>query len=204
MLNEVRKANCTRILGLDPGLRRTGWGIVDYDGSNLRHVAHGTIAPSLKLDLVERLVFLHQDLLKIVEDLNPTAAAAEETFVNQNASSTLKLGLARGAILLAPALSKIPITEYAPNRVKKSLVGVGHASKEQIKIMVGKLLPKITVTCSDSADALAVAICHAHYSRVDLKFGSTNEKTLDSKSKTATSNRMNDLINRALIKEALR
>ncbi|MEC7807187.1 MAG: crossover junction endodeoxyribonuclease RuvC, partial [Pseudomonadota bacterium] len=186
------------------GLRRTGWGIVDYDGSNLRHVAHGTIAPSLKLDLVERLVFLHQDLLKIVEDLNPTAAAAEETFVNQNAASTLKLGLARGAILLAPALSKIPITEYAPNRVKKSLVGVGHASKEQIKIMVGKLLPKITVTCSDSADALAVAICHAHYSGVDLKFGNTNEKTLYRKSKKATSNRMNDLINRALIKEALR
>ena len=155
-------------------------------------------------DLVERLVFLHQDLLKIVEDFNPTTAAAEETFVNQNATSTLKLGLARGAILLAPALSKIPITEYAPNRVKKSLVGVGHASKEQIKIMVGKLLPKITVTCSDSADALAVAICHAHYSRVDLKFGSTNEKTLYRKSKTAASNRMNDLINRALIKEALR
>ena len=95
MLDELRKGNYTRILGLDPGLRRAGWGIVDYDGSNIRHVAHGTIIPSHKLDLVERLVVLHQDLLKIVEDFKPTTAAAEETFVNQNGTSTLKLGLAR-------------------------------------------------------------------------------------------------------------
>ena len=101
MLGKMTKGNYTRILGLDPGLRRAGWGIVDYDGSSIRHVAHGTITPSHKLDLVERLVVLHQDLLKIVEDFKPVTAAAEETFVNQNGASTLKLGLARGVLLLS-------------------------------------------------------------------------------------------------------
>ena len=203
MLGKMTKGNYTRILGLDPGLRRAGWGIVDYDGSNIRHVAHGTITPSHKLDLVERLVVLHQDLLKIVEDFKPVTAAAEETFVNQNGASTLKLGLARGVLLLAPALSNIAITEYAPNRIKKSLVGVGHASKDQIKIMVSKFLPTINVTSADSADALAVAICHAHYQAVDLRLRSANDKNLRGKSTKTISNGMNELINRALIKEAL-
>ena len=204
MLGKVTKEMYTRILGLDPGLRRAGWGIVDYDGNTIRHVAHGTIMPSYKLDLVERLVVLHQDLLKVVVDFKPATAAAEETFVNQNGASTLKLGLARGALLLAPALSNIAITEYAPTRIKKSLVGVGHASKDQIKIMVGKLLPRINVTSADAADALAVAICHAHYQGMGLRLQSANDKNLRRKSTKAISNGMNELINRALIKEALR
>ena len=138
-----------------------------------------------------------------MKDFKPVTAAAEETFVNQNGVSTLKLGLARGVLLLAPALSNIAITEYAPNRIKKSLVGVGHASKDQIKIMVGKFL-QINVTSADSADALAVAICHAHYQGVDLRLRSANDKNLRRKSTKTISNGMNELINRALIKEALR
>lgn len=153
-----------RVLGLDPGLRITGWGIIDVEGSRLRHVANG-VARSLETDsLGERLRALHESLTAVIAQWRPTEAAIEETFVNQNPASTLKLGQARGAVMLAPALAGIDIAEYAPNKIKKAVVGAGHASKEQIHAMVRILLSAPEVKGADAADALAVAICHCHHS----------------------------------------
>ena len=152
-----------KILGIDPGLRHTGWGLVKKEGSHLSHIANGVIHSTEKLSLAERLAELHQGLLVIIENHHPCQAAIEETFVNQNPRSTLKLGQARGAVLLAPALFHIPVTEYAPNVIKKSLVGVGHAEKNQIEMMIKMLLPGCRPENADAADALAVAICHAHH-----------------------------------------
>lgn len=152
-----------RLLGLDPGLRKTGWGLVESKGSLLQYVASGVIVPSADLPFAERLKSLFEGLRNILETFKPGEAAVEETFVNVNPASTLKLGMARGVVMLAPALSGILVFEYAPNLVKKSLVGNGHASKEQMAAMVKYLLPKAPSPKEDEADALAVAICHAHH-----------------------------------------
>lgn len=152
-----------RILGLDPGLRNTGWGIVDSSGNHLKYVAHGVVKSNSQDELAMRLSQLYQNLIKVIEDYNPLEAAVEETFVNKNPASTLKLGMARGIVLLVPAQAGLPVGEYAANRVKKSIVGVGHADKNQVALMVQRLLPGCGPVAADAADALAVAICHAHY-----------------------------------------
>jgi crossover junction endodeoxyribonuclease RuvC len=151
-----------RLLGVDPGLRFTGWGVVDIDGNRLRHVANGVVK-SGKGELAQRLVRLHQGLDEVVNTHRPDSAAVEETFVNKDGQSTLKLGQARGIALLVPALAGIPVAEYAANSVKKSVVGYGHADKDQIGRMISVLLPGALVQSPDAADALAVAICHAHH-----------------------------------------
>ena len=150
------------LLGLDPGLRNTGWGIVAAEGNRLRHVANGVIRPPAG-DLAARLLALHEALAEMIARTAPDAAAVEETFVNTNGQATLKLGQARGVVMLAPALAGLPVTEYPANTVKKSLVGYGHAGKDQIGHMVRTLLPGATIESPDAADALAVAICHAHH-----------------------------------------
>jgi crossover junction endodeoxyribonuclease RuvC len=155
--------NGVRILGLDPGLGRTGWGLVASDGSRLSHIANGSISSDASLELAPRLVQLFERLSDVVDRLEPQEAGVEETFVNRNPASTLKLGQARGVVMLVPALRGIPIGEYAPNQIKKSVVGTGHAAKEQIRAMVRVLLPGVKIENADAADALAVAICHAHH-----------------------------------------
>jgi crossover junction endodeoxyribonuclease RuvC len=152
-----------RLIGLDPGLRSTGWGVIDVSGNHLTHVADGAVAPDPSLSLAWRLRALHDGLSEILSQYKPVEAAVEETFVNKNASSTLKLGEARGVVLLAPALAGLPVAEYSANRIKKSVVGVGHANKDQVQMMVGRILPGCTISGADAADALAVAICHAHF-----------------------------------------
>ncbi|WP_169542978.1 crossover junction endodeoxyribonuclease RuvC [Sneathiella aquimaris] len=152
-----------RLLGLDPGLRHTGWGIIEAEGNSLRHLANGAVASDASLDLAGRLVQLFEGIEKVIADWQPQEAAVEETFVNKNPVSTLKLGQARGIALLVPALHNLAVEEYAPNKIKKSVVGAGHAGKEQIHAMVSMLLPGCKIANEHAADALAVAICHAHY-----------------------------------------
>jgi crossover junction endodeoxyribonuclease RuvC len=151
-----------RILGVDPGLRRTGWGVIELRGNALTFVDAGTIRAPLDGDLAPRLAALHKGLTEILESLRPDEAAVEQTFVNRDAVATLKLGQARGVALLVPALMGILVAEYAPNAVKKTVVGNGHAEKIQIRRMVQVLLPRARFDSDDSADALAVAITHAH------------------------------------------
>lgn len=158
------------VFGLDPGLRFTGWGIISYKNSNLKHIGNGTIKSNSKCSLGERLVQIHQGISDILEEYKPDTAAVEETFVNKNPSSTLKLGAARGVVLLAPAQFGLQVHEYTPNQIKKTVVGVGHADKEQIKMMVNMLLPNCGIDSDDSADALAVAICHAHHYHHNLTY----------------------------------
>lgn len=158
-----RSSGAMRVLGLDPGLRVTGWGIVDSDGSRLRHVANGRVASDEARPIAERLVQLHDGLAAVIEEYGPDAAAVEETFVNKNPASTLKLGVARGVVLLVPARAGLPVAEYAANAIKKSVVGVGHAAKEQVQMMVQRLLPGAVFAGADAADALAAAICHVHH-----------------------------------------
>ncbi|HZS82306.1 MAG TPA: crossover junction endodeoxyribonuclease RuvC [Stellaceae bacterium] len=153
-----------RLLGLDPGLRHTGWGVIEAAGNRLSHVADGVVHSDGKEPLAERLVALFRQLGEIIDRYRPDEAAIEETFVNKNPSSTLKLGVARGVVLLAPAERGIPCAEYSANLVKKSVVGAGHAEKAQVQMMVRRLLPGCTLASPDAADALAVAICHAHHS----------------------------------------
>ncbi|MEL3890334.1 crossover junction endodeoxyribonuclease RuvC [Ferrovibrio sp. MS7] len=155
-------AGLQRIIGLDPGLRATGWGVIEAEGNRLRHIAHGTIRINPDEELAYRLRFLHDALVQVLAEWQPQSAAVEETFVNQNPASTLKLGQARGIVLLAPAQAGLPVAEYAPNLIKKAVVGVGHAEKEQVHAMVKRLLPGVAVKGADAADALAVAIAHAH------------------------------------------
>lgn len=152
-----------RLLGLDPGLRHTGWGVVDAVGNRLSHVADGVVHSRDGAPLAERLVELFRQLNAVLDTYAPQEAAVEETFVNKNPASTLKLGVARGIALLAPAERGIPVFEYSTNLVKKSVVGVGHADKLQIQMMVRRLLPGCAIVSADAADALAVAICHAHH-----------------------------------------
>lgn len=152
-----------RLLGLDPGLRNTGWGVIEATGNRLRHVADGVIVSDARLPLAERLLQLHDGVMAVLAQHSPDEAAVEETFVNRNPVSTLKLGQARGVVMLAPARSGIPVAEYTPNLIKKTVVGAGHAEKPQVALMVRMLLPGCLVTSPDAADALAVAICHAHH-----------------------------------------
>ncbi|NQV47519.1 MAG: crossover junction endodeoxyribonuclease RuvC [Rhodospirillaceae bacterium] len=152
-----------RILGIDPGLRHTGWGIIESDGNRLGHVANGVVSTSPSKSLAERLVELHDGLCAIIKEHAPEEAAVEETFVNNNPASTLKLGQARGIALLAPSQKGLAVAEYSANLVKKSVVGAGHAAKGQIQMMVAVLLPGVDIAGADAADALAVAICHAHH-----------------------------------------
>jgi len=154
-----------RFLGLDPGLTATGWGVVDAAGSELRHVADGVVKPDAWAPIGVRLRALHEGLARIIALYAPDEAAVEETFVNRNAASALRLGQARGVVLLAPALAGILVAEYPANTVKKSVVGAGHAAKQQVGMMVRTLLPGSACESEDAADALAVAICHAHYAR---------------------------------------
>jgi crossover junction endodeoxyribonuclease RuvC len=151
-----------RLLGLDPGLRLTGWGVIDVDGNRLRHVAHGVVKVAADRPLSVRLNELFEGVAAVITAQLPLEAAVEETFVNANPASTLKLGQARGVVVLAPARAGLPVFEYAANLVKKSVTGAGHADKRQIAMMVGRLLPGVEAT-ADAADALAVAICHAHH-----------------------------------------
>ncbi len=152
-----------RILGVDPGLRRTGWGLIVLRGNSLSFLAAGTVKAPLDGELAHRLVALHHGLTEVVRSHAPDEAAVEQTFVNRDASATLKLGQARGIALLVPALAGLPVAEYAPNAVKKTIVGAGHAEKAQIRMMVRVLLPKAEFDTDDAADALAIAITHAHH-----------------------------------------
>jgi crossover junction endodeoxyribonuclease RuvC len=151
-----------RVIGLDPGLRRTGWGIIESNGTRLSHIAHGVATSDGNLDLARRLVQLQTALVAVIQEHRPEEAAVEVTLANRNPSSTLKLGMARGVALLTPALAGLPVAEYLPMIVKKAVVGTGHAAKEQVAMMVQRLLPGSAIAASDAADALAVAICHAH------------------------------------------
>jgi crossover junction endodeoxyribonuclease RuvC len=161
--------NAIRILGLDPGLRRTGWGVIACEGSRLMHVAHGVIAVPETLPFAVRLLQLFERLVEVIEAHAPHEAAVEEVFVNMNPSSTLKLGHARAASLIAPARAGLPVAEYATRAVKKAVVGTGAAEKAQVGFMVRRLLPAAGETCADSADALAVAIAHAHLRTAALR-----------------------------------
>ncbi|MGE0743746.1 MAG: crossover junction endodeoxyribonuclease RuvC [Rhodospirillales bacterium] len=152
-----------RLLGLDPGLRVTGWGVVDAEGNRLRHVADGVVRAPADGPLADRLAALFAGLEQVLDAWRPDEAAVEETFVNRNGASTLKLGQARGIVMLAPARRGLPVAEYPANLVKQSLVGVGHAEKAQVAMMVRTLLPGCRLEAPDAADALAVAICHANH-----------------------------------------
>jgi len=152
-----------RILGLDPGLRRTGWGLVILEGTRLAYAASGTLTSNDREPLALRLKTLHEALTAVVGELRPDEAAVEETFVNKDAQATLKLGHARAIALLVPALAGLPVAEYPANLVKKTVVGAGHAEKRQVQVMVRMLLPKADPAGDDAADALAVAITHAHH-----------------------------------------
>lgn len=154
-----------RIIGLDPGLRHTGWGVIDALGARLSFVACGTVDPPTEADLADRLKALHDDLVAVIEAHAPSHAAVEETFLNKNPGSTLKLGHARGVVMLAPARLGLPVAEYASKTVKQSVVGTGGAAKDQIGVMVRMLLPGCDPPGEDAADALAVAICHAHHAQ---------------------------------------
>jgi crossover junction endodeoxyribonuclease RuvC len=151
-----------RIFGIDPGLRHMGWGVVELAGTRLSYVASGVLSPPGGDALCVRLAALYQDLESLIGQYAPDEAAVEETFVNRDPVATLKLGQARGIALLAPAMKGIMVGEYAANQVKKTVVGVGHADKKQVQAMVKVLLPRATFSSPDEADALAIAICHAH------------------------------------------
>jgi len=151
-----------RLLGLDPGLRATGWGVIDVSGNRLTHVANGTITSDAKLSLAARLVELERGVQLVLDTYHPATAAVETAFVAKDAAAALKLGQARAISLLVPARFGLDVAEYAPNKIKKTVVGAGHADKAQIKMMVEMLLPQCRTKNEHAADALAVAICHAH------------------------------------------
>ncbi len=159
---KIREVNI-RLIGFDPGLRCTGWGVIDVQGNLLSYIADGSVKTDSTLSLAGRLAQLYENLIRIIQQYHPDEAAVEETFVNKNAASTLKLGQARAISLLVPAQSGLKVFEYSPNLIKKTVVGVGHADKNQVKVMVKTLLPGAIIESFDSADALAVAICHANH-----------------------------------------
>jgi crossover junction endodeoxyribonuclease RuvC len=150
------------ILGIDPGLHHMGWGVIGFNGLRLSYISSGRITTKTKDPLPQRLAYLYEQLEQVIDTFQPTTSAVEETFVNQNPTSTLKLGFARGVALLAPARLNIPVLSYTANQVKKSVVGAGHAQKNQVMDMVSRLLPQSDIKSADEADALAVAICHTH------------------------------------------
>lgn len=154
-----------RVLGIDPGLERTGWGIIDHQGSRLTFISAGIIKSKSTETMAVRLCRIDAELTKVLEAYKPDTAAIEETFVNTNSASSLKLGQARGVAILSPARFGLEVAEYAANTVKKSVVGAGHAAKDQIGMMIKVLLPTSGELEADAADALAVAICHAHHYR---------------------------------------
>ncbi|MEA1938623.1 MAG: crossover junction endodeoxyribonuclease RuvC [Pseudomonadota bacterium] len=160
-----------RILGLDPGLRHTGWAVIDVKGSRLSPVAAGVVNTDGAAPLAKRLVELYEGLEEVIETFAPEQAAVEETFINKNPTSTLKLGLARGVALLVPARAGLDVAEYPANLVKKSVVGAGHATKEQIQAMIRVLLPGMKVSSADAADACAVAVTHAHHGATRARLG---------------------------------
>src|SRR5438093_147905 len=157
------KPRLIRILGIDPGLRRTGWGLIATEGNRLSFLACGSLATDETMPLAARLFAIHDGLTRIVADHAPDEAAVEATFVNRDAVATLKLGQARGIAMLVPAIAGLPVAEYAPNLVKKTIVGSGHCEKVQIRLMVKVLLPKADPQSDDAADALAIAVTHAHH-----------------------------------------
>ena len=169
-------ATMIRIIGIDPGLRRTGWGVIDTDGVRLIYVACGLITSHADDELAVRLLSLHSGLRAVIAQHQPQEAAVEETFVNDNAKATLKLGQARGIAMLVPAQSGLKVAEYAPNQIKKTVTGVGHGEKRQVAAMVGLLLPKADPRSPDEADALAIAICHAHHRQSRAMLASLNAK----------------------------
>lgn len=152
-----------RILGLDPSLSSTGWGVIETQGNKIRYVADGFIKTDTKLPIAKRLAAIHNELAKIIEAYKPEEAAIEQIFLNDNPVSTIKLSMARGVVILAPALKDIPVVEYEPNKVKKAVVGVGKAEKQQVETMVKILLPGCKPKNNDSSDALAIAIAHFNY-----------------------------------------
>ncbi len=154
-----------RILGIDPGLRRTGWGIVGISGNALSFLGCGSVTSNDWDDLATRLLAIHDGLMRILDEFRPDEAAVEQTFVNKDAKATLKLGQARGIAMVVPAKAGVPVSEYAPNVVKKSIVGAGHGDKAQVRMMIGVLLPKADPSSDDAADALAIAVTHAHHRR---------------------------------------
>jgi crossover junction endodeoxyribonuclease RuvC len=156
-------ARAIRILGIDPGLRRTGWGVIESDGNRLIFIGCGSIEAADTLPLAQRLAEIHAGLTQVLGEFNPAEAAVEQTFVNKDGAATLKLGQARGIAMLVPAQFGLSVAEYAPNQVKKTVVGAGHADKNQIRVMLGILLPKAAPKSADAADALAIAITHAHH-----------------------------------------
>lgn len=160
-----------RILGLDPGLQRTGWGMILSDGNRLAHIANGVIQTAPKAPMAERLNQIYEGIKAVIAAHDPGEAAVEETFLNRNPGTTLKLGHARGVVLLTPARAGLPVAEYAAKEVKKSLVGYGSADKNQVEVMVRRLLPGVEPANDDASDALAVAICHAHASQTNAIWG---------------------------------
>jgi crossover junction endodeoxyribonuclease RuvC len=160
-----------RVIGLDPGLRHTGWGVILATGNRLTHVADGVVHAAIDQPLAMRLVSLFRQVTAVLERFQPDEAAVEETFVNRNPASTLKLGVARGVVLLAPAERGLPVAEYSANLVKKAVVGAGHADKSQVQMMVRQILPGCAIAEPDAADALAVAICHAHLAQTQRRWG---------------------------------
>ena len=152
-----------RIIGIDPGLRRTGWGIVEIDGNRLAFLGCGSVTSDARFDLATRLLAIHDGLMRVLDEFKPDEAAVEATFVNKDAKATLKLGQARGIAMVVPARAGVPVAEYAPNVVKKSIVGAGHGDKTQVRMMIGVLLPKADPQSDDAADALAIAVTHAHH-----------------------------------------
>lgn len=161
-----------KILGIDPGLQKTGWGLIQSEGHSLKFLASGLIRTDPAAPLAQRLAHLHAEMRAVIARLQPDSAAIEETFVNRNPASALKLGQARGVLLSVPALCGLEVAEYPANRVKKSIVGAGHAAKEQMAAMVKMLLPGCGQIGSDEADALAVAITHAHHRHIVIPTGS--------------------------------
>jgi crossover junction endodeoxyribonuclease RuvC len=159
----MRGETQVRIIGIDPGLRRTGWGVIETDGVRLTYISSGLITSTSDEDLAYRLRELFEGLSGVIAACGASEAAVEETFVNENPRATLKLGQARGMALLAPAMRGLKVSEYPPNLIKKSVVGAGHADKRQIQAMIGFLLPKARFESADEADALAIAICHASH-----------------------------------------
>ncbi|MEE9209706.1 MAG: crossover junction endodeoxyribonuclease RuvC [Kiloniellales bacterium] len=166
-----------RVIGLDPGLRRTGWGVIEADGNRLRHVANGVVSSDPAQPVAARLVQLHEGIAAVLAEYGPEEAAVETSLSNKNPASTLKLGMARGIALLTPALAAVPVAEYLPMIVKQAVVGTGHASKEQVAMMVGHLLPGCEIATADAADALAVAICHAHSAASTRRWGAAEAQT---------------------------
>ena len=158
----------TRILGIDPGLHITGWGIIDFDGFRLKHIAHGTVVSKPSDEIADRLSQIFKNLSDIIEKHSPNEVGIERVFVNSNPASSLKLGMARGVAVCVPSIMGLKVSEYTPNKIKKTVVGSGHATKDQVSIMVQKLLNCGPVKL-DAADALAIAICHAHHRNI-LKY----------------------------------